>query len=151
MFVKELKLFNQSFLILAVNERACYYSYKLHLARFLLLYVILLFLHFCYYHIKLFFWPWSSLQNGQKVSSTRKINNCVLSRCACANLKIFLSAAKFLMWTPALKDTCKTSQCNKYRKLWTMDCIKFAQGWEVVLLIDPNGIHKNIMVEITSY
>ena len=55
------------------------------------------------------------------------------------------------MWTPALKDTCKTSQCNKYRKLWTMDYIKFAQGWEVVLLTDPNGIHKNIMLEITSY
>ena len=32
-----------------------------------------------------------------------------------------------------------------------MDCIKFAQGWEVVLLTDPNGIHKNIMLEITSY
>ena len=53
--------------------------------------------------------------------------------------------------TPALKDTCKTSQCRKYRKLWTMDCVKFAQVWEVVLLIDPNGIHKNIMLKITSY
>ena len=31
-----------------------------------------------------------------------------------------------------------------------MDCTKFAQGWEVVLLIDPNGIRKN-MLEITSY
>ena len=51
-----------------------------------------------------------------KISSTRKINNCVLSR-----------------------------------KLWAMDCVKFAQGWEVVLLIDPNGIHRNIMLEITSY
>ena len=79
------------------------------------------------------------------------MNNYVLSRCASANLKTFLSVAKFLMWTPPLRDTCKTSQCNKYRKIWTMDCVEFAQGWEVVLLIDPNGIHKNIMLEITSY
>ena len=26
-----------------------------------------------------------------------------------------------------------------------MDCVKFAQGWEVVLLIDPNGIHQNML------
>ena len=32
-----------------------------------------------------------------------------------------------------------------------MDCVKFAQGWEVLLLADPNDIHKNIMLEITSY
>ena len=32
-----------------------------------------------------------------------------------------------------------------------MDCVKFAQGWEVLLLTDPNDIHKNIMLEITSY
>ena len=32
-----------------------------------------------------------------------------------------------------------------------MDFVKFAQGWKVELLIDPNGIHKNIMLEITSY
>ena len=32
-----------------------------------------------------------------------------------------------------------------------MDCLKFAQSWEVVLLTDPTGIHKNIMLEITSY
>ena len=32
-----------------------------------------------------------------------------------------------------------------------MYCVKFAQVWEVVLPIDPNGIHKNIMLEITSY
>ena len=32
-----------------------------------------------------------------------------------------------------------------------MDYVKFAQGWELVLLIDLNGIHKNIMLEITSY
>ena len=37
MFVKELKLFNQGLLILAANERAFYYSYKLDLARFRLL------------------------------------------------------------------------------------------------------------------
>ena len=29
-----------------------------------------------------------------------------------------------------------------------MDCVKFAQSWEVVLLIDPNGIHKNIMLKL---
>ena len=50
-----------------------------------------------------------------------------------------------------LKDSCKTSQCKKYRKLWTMDCVKSAQGWDVVLLIDPNGIDKNSKLEITSY
>ena len=32
-----------------------------------------------------------------------------------------------------------------------MDCLKFVQGWEVVLPIDPNGIHRNIMLKITSY
>ena len=32
-----------------------------------------------------------------------------------------------------------------------MDCVKFAQSWEVVLLIDPYCIHKNIMLEITIY
>ena len=78
----------------------------------------------------------------KKNSNTRKINNCVLTRCGYTKLKIFLPMAKFLKCTPALKDTCKTSQCKKYRKLWTMDCVKFAQVWEVVLLIDPNGITK---------
>ena len=42
-------------------------------------------------------------QNGKKNSSTRKINYCVLSRCACAKLKIFLSAEKFLKLTPAFR------------------------------------------------
>ena len=32
-----------------------------------------------------------------------------------------------------------------------MDSAKFAQGWEVVLLIYPNDICKSIMLEITSY
>ena len=27
-----------------------------------------------------------------------------------------------------------------------MNCVKVAQVWEVVLLIDPKGIHKNIML-----
>ena len=97
------------------------------------------------------FFAMEQLQIGKKISSTRKITYCVLSRCACAKLIIFLSEAKFLKWTPALKDTCKTSQCKKYRKLWKIDCIKFAQGWEVVLLIDPNDKQKNIILEITSY
>ena len=118
---------------------------------FLLLHVILLFLHFRCYKIKLFFLNFFQLRNGKEISSTIKINYCVLSKCACAKLKIFLFAAKFLKWTPALKNTCKTNQCKKYQKLWTMDCVKFAQGWEVVLLLDPNDIHKNIMLEITSY
>ena len=87
----------------------------------------------------------------KKISSSRKRNDCVLSRCTCAKLNIFLSATKFLKWALILKDTWKTSQCKKYQKLWTMDYVKFAQGWELVLLIDPNGIHKNIMLEITSY
>ena len=91
------------------------------------------------------------LQNGKKIPSTRKINYCVLNKCACAKMNIFLCAAKFPKWTPALKDTCKKSQFKKYGKLWTMDYVKFAQGWEVVLLIDPKGIHKNIILEIISY
>ena len=37
-----------------------------------------------------------------KIFCTRKRNYCVVSRCACAKLKIFLSAKKFLKWTPAL-------------------------------------------------
>ena len=37
-----------------------------------------------------------------KIFCTRKINYCVVSRCACGKLKIFLSAKKFLKWTPAL-------------------------------------------------
>ena len=137
-------------MILATNERAFYYSYKFDLRPFLLLYVIRLFLHLCYYHYNDFF-AMEQLQHGKKNSSRRKMNYCVLSRCACAKLIISLSASKFLKWTPALKDTYKTSQCIKYRKLWTMDCMKFAQGLEVVLLIDPNNIHKNIMLEITSH
>ena len=51
----------------------------------------------------------------------------------------------------SFKGQLQESQCKKYRKLWTMDCVKFAQGWEVLLLADPNDIHKNIMLEITSY
>ena len=35
------------------------------------------------------------LQNGKKIFSTTKINNCVLGRCVCPKLKIFLSAEKF--------------------------------------------------------
>ena len=23
-----------------------------------------------------------------------------------------------------------------------MDCVKFAEGWKLVLLVDPNGIHE---------
>ena len=45
------------------------------------------------------------LKNEKKIPSTRKVNYCVLSRCTCAKLKIFLSSTKFLKWTPALKDT----------------------------------------------
>ena len=113
----------------------------------------MLFRYFCICVIIIYndFYAMEQLQNGKKISGTVKINYCVLSRCACAKLILFLSATKFLMWIPALKDTCKTSQCKKYRKLWPMDCVRFAQGWEVVLLIDPNDIHKNIMLEITSY
>ena len=58
---------------------------------------------------------------------------------------------KIQKWTPALKDTLTISQCKKYRTLWTIDCIKFAQVWEVVLLIYPNGIRKNIKLKIISY
>ena len=36
------------------------------------------------------------LQNGKSISSTRKRNYCVSSRCAGAKLNIFLSAEKFL-------------------------------------------------------
>ena len=97
------------------------------------------------------FYVMEQLQNGKKISSTIKISYCVLSRCACSKLILFLSAANFMKWILALKDTWKTSQCKKYRKLWTVECVRFAQGWEVVLLIDPNDIHKNIMLEITSY
>ena len=116
----------------------------------------MLFCYFCIYVIIIYnyffrnrveFFP---TRKWKKNSNTRKINYCVLSRCACAKLKIFLSSAKFLKWTPALWDTYKTSLCKKYRKLWTMECVKFAQGWEVVLLIDPNGTHRNVL-ESTSY
>ena len=49
-------------------------------------------------------------QNGKINSSTRKTNYCVLSRCACAKLKIFLSAKKFLKLTPAFRlRNCKKS------------------------------------------
>ena len=113
----------------------------------------MLFGYFCVYVIIIYndCFAMEQLQIGKKKSSTRKINYCVLSICACAKLIIFLSVAKFLKWTPSLNDTCNKSQCKKYRKLWKMDCIKFAQGWEVVLLIDPNDKHKNIILEITSY
>ena len=137
-------------MILPVNERAFYYSYKFDFAPFLTLYVIRLFLRLCYYHIQWLFCH-GATPNWKKKSSTRKINYCVLSICACAKLIIFLSVAKFLKWAPSLNDTCNTSQCKKYRKLWKMDCIKFAQGWEVLLLIDPNDKQKNIILEITSY
>ena len=50
------------------------------------------------------------LLNGEKISSTWKRNYCVLSRCACAKLKIFLSAEIFLNWTVSLKRTCKIRQ-----------------------------------------
>ena len=115
----------------------------------------MLFCYFCIYVIIIYnyFFPMELIffQNEKKIFSTRKINYCVLSRCACAKLKIFLSSAKFLKWTPALKGTCNTSQGRKYQKLWRMDCVKFAQGWKVALLIDFNDIHKNTMLKITSY
>ena len=66
-------------------------------------------------------------KNGNIVSSTRKRNYCVLSMCAFAKLKIVLSAEKFLKWTPPLKGTCKTRQCKKYEKQWTMYCLKSVQ------------------------
>ena len=43
------------------------------------------------------------LQNGKKVFCPRKRNYCVLSKCACAKLKIFLSEEKFLKWSLAFK------------------------------------------------
>ena len=51
----------------------------------------------------------------------------------------------------ASKEHCKTRQRKKYQNISEiLDCAKFAQGWEVVLLIDPNGIHKNILLEISN-
>ena len=32
-----------------------------------------------------------------------------------------------------------------------MDCVKFERGCKVILLVDPNGIHKNMMLKISSY
>ena len=51
MFLKELKLFNHGFLILAANKRAFYCFYKLSLARLLLscyccIYVIIIYNYF---------------------------------------------------------------------------------------------------------
>ena len=43
-----------------------------------------------------------SIPKRKKISSTRKRNYCVLSRCACAKLKTSLSVENFLKWTPAL-------------------------------------------------
>ena len=49
------------------------------------------------------------------------------------------------------KGHCKTRQRKKYRNISEiLDCAKFTEGWEVVLLIDPNGIHKNILLEISN-
>ena len=147
MFVKELKLFNHDFgywqqmkehLIILTNLTWRDFC-SCMLPCYCCIYVIIIYNYFFRHGV------------GNKISSTRKINNCVLSRSACAKLKFFMFAAKFLKWTPALKYTCKTSQCNKYRKLWTMDCVKFAQSWEAVLLIDPNCIHKNIKLQMTIY
>ena len=51
----------------------------------------------------------------------------------------------------AFKRHCKTRQRKKYWKVSEiLSYAKFAQGWKVVLLIDPNGIHKNILLEISS-
>ena len=51
----------------------------------------------------------------------------------------------------AFKGHCKTRQRKKYRNISEiLDCAKFTEGWEVVLLIDPNGIHKNIFLEIST-
>ena len=49
----------------------------------------------------------------------------------------------------AFKGHCKTRQRKKYRNIAEiLDCAKFTQGSEEVLLIDPNGIHKNILLEL---
>ena len=45
-------------------------------------------------------WVFFPFQNGKKYR-TGKINCFLLSRFTCAKLKIFLSAEKFLKWTPA--------------------------------------------------
>ena len=41
------------------------------------------------------------LQNEKKKIQYKGKRYCVFSRCACAKLKTFLSAEKFLKWTPA--------------------------------------------------
>ena len=57
-----------------------------------------------------------STPKGEKISITRKRNYCILSRCVCAKLKIFLSEKKFLKWTPTLllKKEKSSIRMNKF-------------------------------------
>ena len=59
-----------------------------------------------------------STPKRKKISSTRKRNYCVPPRCACAKLIIFLSAEKFLKWTPAFNQ-------HFLKSLWKIPGINF--------------------------
>ena len=114
--VEELKLFYQEFFFKnIVLDILIFYSDVLHcqfwfflsgcIHRFPWLIIIsnsfpllvLLFL-FCFFNPK------------SKICGTRKRNYCVFSRCACAKLKISLSAEKFQRWAPALTSATHYKQ-----------------------------------------
>ena len=106
--VKELKVFAREFLFKYIATQHFEFSQGC-LAVFVLLFNRFVslsnFIGWQYYRIifsalELHFFQ---LQKGKKVFITRKISYCVLSMCACAKLKIFLSAEKFLKWIPALR------------------------------------------------
>ena len=64
---------------------------------------------------------------------------------------MFLVGDKISEVDSSFKRHLQDKPMEEISETWTKGCVKFAQAREVVLLIDPNGIHKNVMLEITRY
>ena len=102
--VKELKLFDREFFFKHIATRHFDFSQRCFTAIFLFCLIICCIQHIHWLIIlpnNLFCFGAEFFRTEKKISSARKGNYFAFSRCACAKLKVFLSAEKFLKWTPA--------------------------------------------------
>ena len=106
---------------------------------YLCIYVIIIYNYFFRQGVEFFSTP--EWKNNFQLKKNKLLCSQQVRLCKVENFSV---CGKISQVDSTLKGTCRTSQSKKYRKLWRIDRVKFAQGWKVVLLIDPNDIHKKI-------
>ena len=134
-FVKEQKLLNGKFMILAANKRAFYYSYQYDFSTFLLVlesifyrwidavsidyYSAFWFFKVIFSSICYVFWIFFNTKTEKRFPVYGKKIIVILAGA------LFHSAEKFLKWTLSLKGTFKIKQSKKCRKKWTIYYVKY--------------------------